>query len=92
MEKPKPYIKFVDPNDDRKYFIYEHVVGMGYMAIYVKGNVIGKKTMFDKMNPKAKVPLSVLKFGMHQGQTLVEYNSLEELENDLFLENFLEDF
>ena len=88
--KPSAYIKFIDPQDKKKYYIYAYVRGMGDMAIYHRGKVIGKKTVFDGMQMEADVPINALKFGMYSGHKLELYDSLEDLEGDLFLEAFLE--
>ena len=86
----KLYLKFISPNDERKYFIYEFVKGTGDMAMYCKGRVIGNKTTFDSMEAQATVALSVLKNCIHRGHKLEEYATFDDLEGDLFLEAFLE--
>lgn len=87
------YLKFTDQNDERKYYIYEWVMGQNEMASYRKGKVVGKKTVFDvDSQVNLPVPLNALKLGVHRGMKVEEYATLDDLEGDLFLEAFLEDF
>ena len=86
---PDKYIKFIDPNDDKKYYIYEYVRGMGEMSMYRKGSVKGKKTIFDEEST-AQAPINALKLMVHRGMKYEAYATLEDLEGDLFLESFLE--
>jgi hypothetical protein len=94
MNQPKAYLKFIDPSqrdEKNKYSLYEYVKGTGDMSIYRKGNVVNKKTVFDGMTVQAEMPLSSLKHMIHRGQKCDEYDSLDELEGELFMEAF-EDF
>ncbi len=88
MDKPKAYLKFIDPQDDSKYYIYEYIRGMGEMAMYCTGKIVGKKTQFDSMSPQAMVPIGPLKLGIHRGCKCDTYDTIEELECELFLEAF----
>jgi hypothetical protein len=86
------YLKFIDPIDQKKYHIYEWVRGIGEMATYRKGKVIGNKTMFDhEAQVNVPVPYNALKLGVHRGMKVEEYETLEALECELFMEAF-EDF
>jgi hypothetical protein len=87
--EPK-YIKFIDPRDSKKYFIFEYVRGTGEMATYRKGRIIGKKTAFD-VDSHIESPVGALKHMVHRGHKLETYTSLDELEAELFMEAF-EDF
>jgi len=89
MNTPDHYIKFIDPRNDKKYYIYEYVRGMGEMAIYRKGKVIGKRTVFDG-DCQADAPINALKLMMYRGHKFEMYETLEDLEGELFLEAFLE--
>ena len=89
MKNEPQYIKFVDPKDERKYYIYEYVRGTGDMATYRKGSVIGKKTLFDK-TATAESPVNALKLMMYRGHKSELYETLDELEADLFMEAFME--
>lgn len=89
METPDKYIKFISPHDKKKYFIFEYVRGTGEMAIYCKGKVIGKKTVFDG-DCQADAPINALKLMMYRGHKFETYETLEDLEGELFLEAFLE--
>ena len=90
MNNPDAYLKFTDPMDSKKYFIYEHVRGHGDMATYRKGKVVGKKTIFD-VESQMEAPISSLKYMVHRGHKLEGYATYEELECELFMEAF-EDF
>jgi hypothetical protein len=91
MKNEPKYIKFVDQKDDRKYYIYELVRGTGDMATYSKGSVIGKKTVFDvDSHVNVPVPINALKLGVHRGMKFVSYETLDEIEADLFMEAFME--
>ena len=81
------YLKFIDPNDSKKYYLYEYIRGTGEMATYRKGKVIGKKALFD-VESKAEVPVGALKHMVHRGHKLSTYETQEELECELFLEAF----
>jgi len=89
METPDQYIKFIDPSDKRKYYIFEYVRGIGEMAIYRKGKVIGKKTVFDG-DCQADAPVNALKLMMYRGHKFESFATLEDLEGELFMEAFLE--
>ena len=89
MNTPDKYIKFIDPSDKKKYYIYEYVNGFGEMAIYKKGKVIGKKTVFDG-DCQANAPINALKLMIYRGHKFEMYATLEDLEGELFLEAFLE--
>lgn len=84
------YIKFIDPKDKKKFYLYEYVRGHGEMATYRKGRVIGKKSVFD-YDAQAQAPVNALKHMVHRGYKFSEYASQEELEGELFLDAF-EDF
>jgi len=45
MDTPDKYIKFIDPNDEKKYYIYEYVMGHGE-----NGNLIPKGKSRRKEN------------------------------------------
>ena len=83
------YLKFIDPNDDKKYYLYEYVIGHGDMATYRKGKVIGKKSVFDTES-QAQVPVSALKHMLHRGHKFSEYATQDELEGELFLDAFVD--
>jgi len=89
MNTPDQYIKFINPRDSKKYYIYEYVRGTGEMAIYSKGKVIGKKTVFDG-DCQADAPINALKLMMYRGHKYETYATLDDLEGELFLEAFLE--
>ena len=84
------YYKFVDKFDDKKYFIYEWVRGVDDFATFRKGRVVGKKTCFEKMDASPDMPLSFLRLNLHNGQKMDGYETIDELEAELFLEAFLE--
>ena len=86
--KPPMYYKFTDSNG--KYFIYEYIVGFGDMATYKIGKIVGKKTIFESVEACVQIPIGVLKRTMHIGHTINEYETLEDLEGELFLENLLD--
>ena len=90
MKNPDLYLKFIDPNDKKRYFIYEYVRGMNEMSIYRKGRVIGKKTTFDTMDAQGSMPISVLKNMVHRGCKCVSFATYDDLEADLFMEAFLD--
>jgi hypothetical protein len=85
------YLQFIDPQDTKKYYIYEYIIGQGDMALYRKGDVIGKKTIFDRESNVQGVPLGTLKYMMYRGHELKTYPSYDDLEAELFMEA-LEDF
>ena len=89
METPDKYIKFINPQDSKKYYIYEYVKGFGDMSIYKKGKVTGKKTVFDG-DSQADAPVNALKLMLYRGHKFESYATLEDLEGDLFLEAFLD--
>ena len=90
MNNPDQYIKFIDLNDEKKYYIYEYVRGMGDIAIYRKGRVVGKnKTVFDG-DSQIDVPINALKLGLYRGHKFEMFKTLEDLEGDLFMEALLD--
>jgi hypothetical protein len=90
MEIPDQYLKFIDKNDKKKYYIYEYVRGTGDMTIYRAGKVVGKKATFDEFGMNSSMPLSTLKNMLHRGMKFDSYPTADELEADLFMESFLE--
>ena len=90
METPDKYLRFVNRNDDKKYYIYEYVRGNGDMSIYRRGKVVGKRTVFEN-EFTSSMPLSTLKFMLHKGLKFQSFETLDELEAELFMEAF-EDF
>jgi hypothetical protein len=89
MNNPDKYIKFIDPHDDKKYYIFEYVRGTGDMSIYRKGRVIGKKTVFDG-DSQIDAPVNALKLSLYRGHKFEMFKTLEDLEGDLFMEALLD--